>query len=265
MDKIEESLSALIDGEASEIEIHKMLRLLKTIDSKQEKGDAVAGKFHHRWASYQEIRSIINTGGEPVRLTASQHLELRLNISNAIDAEETHQLAGMTSLAGASSTQASFGQSDARSRLAKYRAPVAGLAIAASLVVAIFVGLSPAGDDAQNTGQGTFASAEITTPASNPISAQTVSTRSGPVSATSQAGNASLADAQTAKQQPSELNSLEQRLLSSGEEGMLVDQSELKELNEEQKQQMRAYLHLHDRMTRSNPNRRTVNFNGTKN
>ena len=45
---------------------------------------------------------------------------------------------------------------------------------------------------------------------------------------------------------------------------MFVDHSELKELNEEQRQQMRAYLQLHDRMTRTNSNRRTVNFDGTK-
>ncbi|MBC8272479.1 MAG: hypothetical protein H8E49_10600 [Gammaproteobacteria bacterium] len=61
-----------------------------------------------------------------------------------------------------------------------------------------------------------------------------------------------------------ELNTLEQQLLSSGEDGMLVDDSELRELNEEQRRQMRAYLQLHDRMTRTKTNRRTVNFKGTK-
>jgi hypothetical protein len=61
-----------------------------------------------------------------------------------------------------------------------------------------------------------------------------------------------------------EVNTLEQQLLSSGEDGMLVDDLELKELNEEQRRQMRAYLQLHDRMTRTKPNRRTVNFKGTK-
>ena len=61
-----------------------------------------------------------------------------------------------------------------------------------------------------------------------------------------------------------EVNTLEQQLLSSGEDGMLVDDLELKELNEEQRRQMRAYLQLHDRMTRTKPKRRTVNFKGTK-
>ena len=123
--------------------------------------------------------------------------------------------------------------------MAKYRAPAAGLAIAASLVVAIFVGLSPL---EQETGNVDAIATIDASADQQPVSVQTVSTT----------------------RSTAEVNTLEQQLLSSGDDGMLVDDLELKELNEEQRRQMRAYLQLHDRMTRTKPNRRTVNFKGTK-
>ena len=265
-ENMKESLSALIDGEVSEIEVHKLLRHIKSIDS----DSAESGALHRSWASYQEIRDVVNGSSvdtalpvRPVRMAASQHLALRLSISNAIEAEDAHQLAGSASLNSRSSATYTGGQKN-KSALARYRAPAAGLAIAASLVVAIFVGFSPISTTLDENGdQGTNGIAQLNTSASKslslkssqPISAQTVSTQTTSSFAGSQNNFAPTS---------SDLNSLEQQLLSSGEDGMLVDQSELKELNEEQKQQMRAYLQLHDRMTRSNPNRRTVNFDGTK-
>jgi hypothetical protein len=135
--------------------------------------------------------------------------------------------------------------------MVKYRAPAAGLAIAASLVVAIFVGLSPLEQETGNVD----AIATIDAPADQqPVSVQTVST----TRSTAEAVKNPVAG------RTAEVNTLEQQLLSSGEDGMLVDDLELKELNEEQRRQMRAYLQLHDRMTRTKPNRRTVNFKGTK-
>jgi len=241
-DKTKESLSALIDDEASEIEVHKLLRLFKSKSPAAGETASAPGTLHRSWASYQEIRSVVSSSGESVRLTANQHLELRLRISDAIEAEDTYQLEGQSSLAASAGAT----QDAVKSGFTRYRAPAAGLAIAASLVVAVFVGLTPAGDDSQP--QGTLASSEPLTSSSAPISVQTVSTQSA---------------RQSAATTSPELNSLEQRLLSSGEEGMLVDQSELKELNEAQRQQMREYLQLHDRMTRSNPNRRTVKFNSS--
>jgi len=162
-------------------------------------------------------------------MAASQHLALRLRISEAIDAEDTHKLEGVSSLVGLTP----------RTAMAKYRAPAAGLAIAASLVVAIFVGLSPL---EQETGNVDAIATIDASADQQPVSVQTVSTT----------------------RSTAEVNTLEQQLLSSGEDGMLVDDLELKELNEEQRRQMRAYLQLHDRMTRTKPNRRTVNFKGTK-
>jgi len=247
-DNTKESLSALIDGEASEIEVHKLLRHVKSIQPESGTYSPESEDLHQSWARYQEIRSVIGSSGSEghrnTRMVASQHLELRLRISEAIEAEDTHKLEGASSLAATGSG----------TLLAKYRAPAAGLAIAASLVVAIFVGLSPLEQGASEQGAIATADSPALTLDRQAISAQTVSTQ------TPDTLGGQNAFAPTA----SELDSLEQQLLSSGEDGMLVDQSELKELNEAQRQQMRAYLQLHDRMTRNNPNRRTVNFNSPK-
>ncbi|MDC1017378.1 sigma-E factor negative regulatory protein [Pseudomonadales bacterium] len=232
-DTNKESLSALIDGEASEIEVHKLLRHVKSIEGEAGSISPETEDLHRSWARYQEIRSVIGPAGSRAdghsRMAASQHLALRLRISEAIDAEDTHKLEGVSSLVGLTP----------RSAMAKYRAPAAGLAIAASLVVAIFVGLSPL---EQETGNVDAIATIDASADQQPVSVQTVSTT----------------------RSTAEVNTLEQQLLSSGDDGMLVDDLELKELNEEQRRQMRAYLQLHDRMTRTKPNRRTVNFKGTK-
>jgi negative regulator of sigma E activity len=231
-DTNKESLSALIDGEASEIEVHKLLRHVKSIEGEAGSISPETEDLHRSWARYQEIRSVIGPAGSRAdghsRMAASQHLALRLRISEAIDAEDTHKLEGVSSLVGLTP----------RTAMAKYRAPAAGLAIAASLVVAIFVGLSPL---EQETGNVDAIATIDASADQQPVSVQTVSTT----------------------RSTAEVNTLEQQLLSSGEDGMLVDDLELKELNEEQRRQMRAYLQLHDRMTRTKPNRRTVNFKGT--
>ena len=231
-DTNKESLSALIDGEASEIEVHKLLRHVKSIEGEAGSISPETEDLHRSWARYQEIRSVIGPAGSRAdghsRMAASQHLALRLRISEAIDAEDTHKLEGVSSLVGLTP----------RTAMAKYRAPAAGLAIAASLVVAIFVGLSPL---EQETGNVDAIATIDASADQQPVSVQTVSTT----------------------RSTAEVNTLEQQLLSSGDDGMLVDDLELKELNEEQRRQMRAYLQLHDRMTRTKPNRRTVNFKGT--
>ena len=232
-DTNKESLSALIDGEASEIEVHKLLRHVKSIEGEAGSISPETEDLHRSWARYQEIRSVIGPAGSRAdghsRMAASQHLALRLRISEAIEAEDTHKLEGVSSLVGLTP----------RTAMVKYRAPAAGLAIAASLVVAIFVGLSPL---EQETGNVDAIATIDASADQQPVSVQTVSTT----------------------RSTAEVNTLEQQLLSSGEDGMLVDDLELKELNEEQRRQMRAYLQLHDRMTRTKPNRRTVNFKGTK-
>ena len=74
-----ELLSALIDGEASEIEIHRLLRQLGEDDSLVE-----------AWVSYQETRRVLRTPSNNevesvVHLSIQQHLKLRRRISQAIE------------------------------------------------------------------------------------------------------------------------------------------------------------------------------------
>ena len=166
-DTNKESLSALIDGEASEIEVHKLLRHVKSIEGEAGSISPETEDLHRSWARYQEIRSVIGPAGSKAdghsRMVASQHLALRLRISEAIEAEDTHKLEGVSSLVGLTP----------RTAMAKYRAPVAGLAIAASLVVAIFVGLSPL---EQETGNVDAIATIDASADQQPVSVQTVST-----------------------------------------------------------------------------------------
>lgn len=107
-----ESLSALIDGEASEIEVHRLLREFRSEDD-----------FVDRWAIYQQVRTTVRRGVEPASpLTPEHHQALFNRISEAIDAEDAHAAAP---LAATSSTRVVLGS----------------LALAASLVVAVFIGV----------------------------------------------------------------------------------------------------------------------------
>ena len=87
-DTNKESLSALIDGEASEIEVHKLLRHVKSIEGEAGSISPETEDLHRSWARYQEIRSVIGPAGSKAdghsRMVASQHLALRLRISEAI-------------------------------------------------------------------------------------------------------------------------------------------------------------------------------------
>ena len=70
-----ESLSALIDGEASEIEVHRLIR--------EFRGDeTLVGS----WSVYQQIRAVVRSS-ETIHL---DHQDLRGRISFAIEAEEHH-------------------------------------------------------------------------------------------------------------------------------------------------------------------------------
>jgi len=145
-DKIRESLSALMDGEASEIEVH---RLLREIEQNPE--------LRLRWLSWQQIRSVVRQ--EPA-FDRNAHLELADRVRASIDGEEAYD-------------EQSGGPVTAGSR--RWFKPVAALAAAASLVAAIFVtfqagqvedsqefaGASPAGVETQaRTGERAPASAQ---------------------------------------------------------------------------------------------------------
>ncbi|MBO6656610.1 MAG: sigma-E factor negative regulatory protein [Pseudomonadales bacterium] len=105
-----ESLSALIDGEASEIEVHRLVREFRNDDS-----------LSASWGVYQKIRTTAQRGADPLSL--EHHQQLFARISSAIDAEDTYD--EKPAARAAFSNKAVFGS----------------LAIAASLVVAVFVGV----------------------------------------------------------------------------------------------------------------------------
>lgn len=198
-DKLKESLSALIDGEASEIEVHRLLREMGTNHT-----------LKPSWQAWMQARAVLQ--GES-SLPAARHIELHERISVAIEAEETFASGGK--------------------RIATPRAftkPMAGMAVAASLVVAVMLGVymqQPGDNEA------------VTSPraASN-----------GP----SQVINAEpVALGQT---MPPVQQSIQRNPMDDGQ------QQDLRELNAEQQAELRAYLNAHDRMARMNPNARMVIF-----
>ena len=115
-----ESLSALIDGEASEIEVH---RLVREFDSDSSLATS--------WSIYQEVRSTLHRDGlarGSAGMGIEKHRLLFTRISEAVAAEENLQV---------------LPDSRLKSR------PVVGgsLAVAACLVIAVFVGIQQADQD----------------------------------------------------------------------------------------------------------------------
>ena len=125
-DNIRESLSALVDGEASEIELHRLLREIGQDD------------LYKSWAAYQQVRSVM--GNHPI-YSAQQHLELSRQISAAVEAE-TDFVVDTSPLV----------------KNNRYIKPLGGLAIAASITLAAFVGFNQLGTEQTSpTGQPTVA------------------------------------------------------------------------------------------------------------
>lgn len=106
-----ESLSALIDGEASELEVHRLLREFRSDDS-----------LTQSWMFYQHIRSTLQPRQEPAKLSPAHHLSLFERISSAVDEETGHDTVPL--------------------RQGPPVKVVAGsLALAAALVVAVMIGV----------------------------------------------------------------------------------------------------------------------------
>jgi sigma-E factor negative regulatory protein RseA len=138
-----ESLSALIDGEATEIEVHRLLREFRSDDS-----------LRRTWTYYQHVRTTVGTAEEDRLLSPDHHLSLYQRISNAIDEESTHT----------DSTTEGRGQ---------VKVIAGSLALAASLVVAVFLGVQ----QAQGPGAAGESLAGQNTGAGTALDVQTVSTR----------------------------------------------------------------------------------------
>ena len=193
-DTIKQAISALMDEEASEIEVHRLLRHFENDPSTRE-----------TWIRYQQIRAVSQN---ETLLSSQQHLGLHERISGAIASEETFALSTPTN-----------------SR--NWAKPAAGFAIAASLVVAVFVGINS--NQALNPEMDAVATVPTATATPNiaaPIAAQPAST-----------------------------NDVLGQQVAFNE-----DDLELRELDEAKQQRLREYLLKHDRLSRMNNNTRTVNF-----
>ena len=107
-----EYLSALIDGEASEVEVHRLVREFRSDET-----------LARSWAIYQHIRSTVRTRGEArSQLTPEVHQALFNRISEAIAVEDEYD--------------------DPTVKTHRPRNIVMGsLALAATLVLAVFIGV----------------------------------------------------------------------------------------------------------------------------
>lgn len=193
LDTKRESLSALIDGEASEIEIHRLVREFRSDES-----------LTSSWAMYQHIGSALRADNGAVSL--EHHQALFTRITDSIESEDSHSRGVQKS--------------------ASPRTVIAGsLALAASMVVAIFIGIQQPSESLPLAGTG-----------AQPLSTGTVPGNQSPVIDVQMVANQSEVQQQT---------------------------SELVELDEEKQRRLRAYLNQHDQMSRMNPDKQFVNYKET--
>ncbi|MCS5582395.1 MAG: RseA family anti-sigma factor [Pseudomonadales bacterium] len=193
LDTKRESLSALIDGEASEIEVHRLVREFRSDES-----------LTSSWAMYQHIGSTLRTDSGSVSI--EHHQQLFTRIIEAIESEDSH--------------------SREIQKSASPRTVIAGsLALAASMVIAIFIGIQQPSESLPLADAGAQTS-----------SMGTVSSNQSPV-----------LDVQTVATQ----SDVQPRT------------PELVELDEEKQRRLRAYLNQHDQMSRMNPGKQFVNYKET--
>lgn len=121
-DNLKEMVSALLDGEANEIEVHKVLRKFGSDE-----------KLKSSYMAWQQVRAAAR---KDLVLSRQDHLALHKRISEVIDTEtqleDPIENPGILFFTG--NTLAAMGSH----RMLK---PVAGLAMAASIVVAILLGI----------------------------------------------------------------------------------------------------------------------------
>ena len=211
-EKARELLSALIDGEASEIEIHRLLRQMGEDDS-----------LIKAWVSYQETRRVLrspsnNVAESAFQLNSRQHLELHRRISVAVGEDNSYSEAAALLIKPAMLF---------KKPAALFKKPAAALAMAASLVVAVFIGIqvnAPEGNDIASESQVIGSETIGSQIRQSPSGAQPVSTE-----------------------------------LARGNEP-IADDLALKELSDEDQRRLRAYLNQHVRMSRMKPNTSLVTY-----
>ena len=230
-DRIKESLSAWVDGEASEIEVHQLLRQYGADEAVKQD-----------WLAFQHARAVLR-GDSP--LNQAQHLALYGNICAAIAADEP-----------------AHGNDFSRSThtpgrpIATWAKPAGGLALAASLVVAVLLGIQQ-----QTPSAGDVAGASN---AATPVISNT-----GPV-AVQTVGAGQLSDQRARPAVAERFNGVgndDAQVLTAQRDNAyetIDGQLELKALDENKQRQLRAYLREHDQMVRMNPNTRTVIFESPK-
>ena len=186
-----ESLSAFIDGEASEIELHRLVREFRSDES-----------LTSSWAAYQHVGSILRTDSGAVSI--EEHQQLFARITDAIASEDSHC-------------------KEIKKRLPSRTVIAGSLALAASMVVAIFIGIQQPPDpsslaDAQRASMGTI---------------------------------------------PGNQSRTLDVLAVANQSDVQPRTSELVELDEEKQRRLRAYLNQHDQMSRMNPGKKFVNYKET--
>jgi sigma-E factor negative regulatory protein RseA len=212
-----ELLSAFMDGEASEIEHHRLLRQMADDDSLMDV-----------WVSYHETRRAIRQplAHSAMSLNGQQHRELHHRISSAISEDDSYDSESSDKVASIARPVLTSSSSAFAFK------PASALAIAASLVVAVFVGTQlPSYEDAGESANGL--AIQSSQSATTAIPVQTVSTLSA---------NSSLVTE-----------------FASGNEPM-SENSELMELDEERQKRLRAYLNEHERMSRFRSNQQLVTY-----
>jgi sigma-E factor negative regulatory protein RseA len=106
-----ESLSSLVDGEASELEVHRLVREFGSEES-----------LISSWAIYRHIGSTLRSDGGSVSI--EHHQQLFTRIRDAIESEDSH--------------------AREEKKVVSFRTVLAGsAALAASVVIAILVGIQP--------------------------------------------------------------------------------------------------------------------------
>jgi|TARA_B110000977_G_scaffold185010_1_gene249403 sigma-E factor negative regulatory protein RseA len=191
LDTKRESLSAFIDGEASEIELHRLVREFRSDES-----------LTSSWATYQHVGSTLRTDSGAVSI--EDHQQLFARITDAIGSEDSHS-------------------KEVKKRVPPKTVVAGSLALAASMVVAIYIGIQQPSEsssfaDAQRGSMGTVSSNQSRTLDVQPVANQS--------------------DVQPRT-------------------------SELVELDEEKQRRLRAYLNQHDQMSRMNPSKQFVNYKET--
>jgi sigma-E factor negative regulatory protein RseA len=185
-------LSSLIDGEASEIEVHRLVREFRSDES-----------LISSWATYQHIGLTLRGDRGAAAISIEYHQKLFSSITHAIESEDSH--------------------SREVQKTASPRAVIAGsLALAASMVVAIFVGIQSL-PESQSLADAGPQAASTGTASNNPPPALDVQTVAAP--------------SEVQRRTP-----------------------ELVELDEEKQRRLRAYLNQHDQMSRMNSGKKFVNY-----